>query len=105
MCYAASLVAKRACTVSFTGVSGVRHSIDLEAESVYEAAIRGVHLLKKDGWVDNLGPGTELDVEVREPATSHRVTVQQLRRWCDGVTANPGETLRKAQLKQLLLTP
>jgi hypothetical protein len=98
-------VAKRACTVSFQGVSGVRHSVDLEAESVYEAAIRGVHLLKKDGWVDKLGPGTELDVRVREPATTHRVTVQQLRRWCDGVTANPGETLRKAQLKQLLLTP
>jgi hypothetical protein len=105
MCYLPLLVTRRACTVSFQGVSGIRHSVDLEAESVYEAAIRGVHLLKKDGWVDNLGAGTELDVQVREPGTTHRVTVQQLRRWCDGVTANPGETLKKAKLKQLLLTP
>jgi hypothetical protein len=49
----------------------VRHSVDLDAESVYEAAIRGVHLLKRDGWVDNMGLGTEVEVEVREPATTH----------------------------------
>lgn len=92
----------RACTVSFTGVSGVRHSVEVTAESLYEAAVVGLSLLKKDGWVDNVGPGTELEVKVREPATSHVVTVQQLRRWCDGIAQSPAETIRKAKLKQLL---
>jgi hypothetical protein len=69
-------VAFRACTVSFRGVSGVRHSVDLDAESVYEAAVRGIALLKKDGWVDNLGPGTEGNLRFRfgEPATTHQVS-------------------------------
>jgi hypothetical protein len=92
----------RPCTVSFKGVSGIRHSVDLEAETVYEAAIRGIHLLKKDGWVDNIGPGTELVIEAREPATRHAVTLAQLQRWCDGIAASPAETIRKAKLKQLL---
>ncbi len=96
-------MARRACTVSFQGVSGIRHSVDLDAESVYEAAIRGIHLLKKDGWVDNLGSGTEIDVHVPDAGTTHRVSVQQLRRWCDGVTSTPADTLRKAKLKQLLV--
>ena len=95
-------VALRTCTVSFTGPSGIRHSVDVTAESVYEAAALGVAALKKSGWVDVVARGTEIDVQVREPATSHRITVQQIHRWCDGIAASPDETLRKRRLKQLL---
>jgi hypothetical protein len=49
-----------------------------------------------------IAPGTELEVQVREPATCHRLTVLQIRRWCDGVAASPDETLKKRRLKQLL---
>ena len=76
--------------------------MELDAESVYDAAIRGLALLRRDGWVDNVGSGTELEVEVREPATRHTVSIQQLRRWCDSIAVSPAETIRKAKLKQLL---
>src|ERR1700730_3179913 len=52
--------------------------------------------------VDNVASAAELEVEVREPATRHTVSVQQLRRWCDSIAASPAETIRKAKLKQLL---
>ena len=95
-------MALRTCTVSFTGPSGVRHSVEVSAESIYEAAALGASALKSDGWADAIAPGTELDIQVREPATSHRLTVQQIRRWCDGVAVSPDETLKKRRLKQLL---
>jgi hypothetical protein len=95
-------VALRTCTVSFTGPSGVRHSVDVTAESIYEAAALGVSALKNSAWVDAIAPGTELEIEVREPATCHRLTLQQIHRWCDGVTVSPDETLKKRRLKQLL---
>ena len=82
--------------------SGVRHSVEVIAESIYEAAALGASALKNSGWADAIAPGTELDVQVREPATSHRLTVQQIRRWWDGVAVSPGETLKKRRLKQLL---
>ena len=85
----------RTCTVTFTG--SVRGSA-----SIYEAAALGVSALKNSGWADAIAPGTELEVQVREPATCHRVTVQQIRRWCDGVAVSPDETLKKRRLKQLL---
>jgi hypothetical protein len=94
-------VALRTCTVSFTGPSGVRHSVVVTAESIYEAAALGVSALKNSGWADAIAPGTELDVQVREPATCHRLTVHQIRRWCDGVAVSPDETLKKRRLKQL----
>ena len=88
--------------VRFAGPSGIRHSVELTAESVYEAAALGVSALTRDGWAHAMPPRTELEVQVREPTTCHRLTVQQIRRWCDGVAASPDETLKKRRLKQLL---
>jgi hypothetical protein len=58
--------------VSFTGPSDVRHSVEVTAEFIYEAAALGVSALKNSGWADAIAPGTELEVQVREPATCHR---------------------------------
>ena len=95
-------MALRTCTVSFTGPSGVRHSVEVTAESIYEAAALGVSALKNSGWIDAIALGTELEIQVREPATCHRLTLQQILRWCDGVAVSPDETLKKRRLKQLL---
>jgi hypothetical protein len=95
-------VALRSCIVSFTGPSGVRHSIDVVGESLYEAAVVGLNALKNGGWVDAVAPGTTLEVQVREPATTHIVSVAQLRRWCDGIAISPDEALKKRKLKDLL---
>ena len=98
-------MALRTCTVSFTGPSGLRHSVEVTAESIYEAAALGVSALKNSGWADAIALGTELEVQVREPATTHRLTVQQIRRWCDGVAVRPDETLKKRRLKGRELRP
>src|SRR4051795_1657394 len=95
-------MAIKTCTVSFTGPSGVRHSVEVSADSLYEAAIVGLGLLKADGWVDPLAPGTRLEIQVRHPATKHSVTLAQLRRWVEGIAVSPDETLRKRRLKALL---
>ena len=95
-------MALQTCTVSFTGPSGVRHSVEVTAESIYEAAALGVSALRKGAWADAIAPGTELEIQVREPATCHRLTVRQIQRWCDGVAVSPDETLKKRRLKQLL---
>ena len=92
----------RACTVGFVGPTGVRHSVEVTADSLYEAAIQGVSMLRQEGWAEQIAPGTQVEIQVRAPATTHCVTVAQLRRWCDGVAVSPEETLRKRKLEQLL---
>jgi hypothetical protein len=59
-------------------VPGIRRSVDVTAESVYEAAALGVS------------------------PTCRWITVQQIHRWCDGVAVSPDETLKKRRQKQLL---
>jgi hypothetical protein len=94
----------RICEVGFTAATGVSHSVRVEAESLYEAAAMGLARLKKDGWIEGLGPGSRLQITVRDPGSHHTLTVQQLQRWLNSVNPSPTETLKKAKLKQLLGT-
>jgi hypothetical protein len=59
----------RACTITVKCTTGVSHSGDVEAETLYEAAGVRIARLKRDGWVDHLGPATRLEIAVREPST------------------------------------
>jgi hypothetical protein len=96
-------MAARTCTVSFTDIKGVRHAVDVDADSLYEAAVLGIRRLNDDPWIEKIGPGTVLDIEAREPATIVSVSLQQVERWLSGATTNPNEASKKAKLKMLLV--
>jgi hypothetical protein len=93
----------KACSVSFVDVRGVRHTVELEAESLYEAVVLGVRRFRNDSWIEQVGPATVLDVEVREPATKHAISLLQVERWLAGATSNPNEAVKKAKLKMILV--
>src|SRR4051812_11518639 len=79
-----ALMPTKTCTVSFTGPTGVCHSVEVSADTLYEAAIVGFSLLKRGGWVDPIAPGTRFQIQVRQPGTTHCVSIAQLRRWVEG---------------------
>jgi hypothetical protein len=89
--------------VSFVDVRGIRHSADVEADSLYEAVVLGVRRLNQDSWIERIGPATVLDVDVREPGTKHAISLQQVERWLAGATTNPNEASKKAKLKMMLV--
>ena len=93
----------RTCAVSFVDIRGIRHVAEVQAESLYEAAILGMRVFKGDPWIERVGPATVLDVEVREPATKHAISVQQIERWLGGATTSPNEASKKAKLKMLMM--
>ncbi|HEY7171781.1 MAG TPA: hypothetical protein VH417_13110 [Vicinamibacterales bacterium] len=95
-------MAVRTCVVSFVGPSGIRHSVEVEAETLYEAAVLAVTRFRQDIWGEAVTAATTLDVEVREPSTKHSLTLQQVERWLGSPSA-PHETSRKARLKLMLV--
>jgi hypothetical protein len=96
-------VPERSCAVSFVDGRGIRHSVEVQAESLYEAAVLGVKAFRTDPWLERVGPATILDVEVREPATNHSLSLEQVERWLDGATSSPAEASKKAKLKMLIV--
>jgi hypothetical protein len=92
----------KTCRVSFTDLTGIRHRVEIQAESLYEAAVVGLKALKKAERIDAVGPATSLEIQVLEPAAVHVLLVAQLTRWLDGGSKNPAEAVTKKRLKQLL---
>jgi hypothetical protein len=95
-------MSSKVCQVGFTAATGVTHSVRVEASTLYEAAGLGLARLKSDGWVEGLGPGTVLEIEVRAPSARHTLSVKQLQRWIDSTNVSPTETLKKAKIRKLL---
>lgn len=95
-------VPTRICAVSFADVRGIRHTVEVQAESLFEAAILAVRTFRSDPWIERVGPATVLDIEVREPAVKHAITMMQVERWLEGASTSPNEGVKKAKLKNLL---
>jgi hypothetical protein len=96
-------VAVRTCRVSFTDARGIRHSAEVQAETLFEGAVLGFQILRRDGWIQGpIGAATTLEIEVREPTTCHAVTLLQVQRWLAGSTSSPNERVRKQRLAALL---
>ena len=83
-------------------VRGIRHSVDLTADSLFEAAAMGLKVLRSGEWNDPPNQSTVLEVEVRNPSVKHTVSVQQLGRWLNGASSSPRESMKKIALRKML---
>jgi hypothetical protein len=50
-------VTLRTCTVAVKDAQGVEHSVDVTAETLYEAIATALAALQKDNWVGEIGQG------------------------------------------------
>ena len=91
----------RTCNVSFIGVSGIRHGVDVEADAVYEAAVKAIARIRQDPWTEQVGPATRLDIEIRDSSTKHSVTLKQVESWLASTSASPHiePTLKAAHVR------
>lgn len=88
-----------ACIVSFVDLDGIRHSVEVEAEGLYEASVLGLCAFRKH----ELEPGglTQLEVEVRS-SIKHTLTVTKVREWLQRGVRSPKEAVLKERLRTLL---
>ena len=96
------LVPLRSCVVSFADSRRVKHSVEVTAESLFEAAALGLSLLRAHEWVEPPGPATRLEIQIGQPTVTHEVSVQQLQRWSESTAVTPAERLRKNRVREML---
>jgi hypothetical protein len=97
-------VPARTCIVSFVDRAGICHSVEVTAESLYEAVVVGIAEFRRCDLMERAvpGPGTTVRVSVKAPATEHHVSIASVRDWLAGVTRSPKERATKEQLRALL---
>lgn len=88
-----------ACTVSFVDLDGIRHSVEVQADGLYEAGVLGLSTFRKH----DLNPGglTELEVEVRS-SVKHTLSVSKILEWLQRGVRSPKDAVLKERLRALL---
>jgi len=70
------------CTVSVRDVEGTTHTVQVQGESLFEAAARALSAFREQGWAaDALTPNAVLRVEVHLPTIVHEVPLKAVERW------------------------
>jgi hypothetical protein len=89
--------------VSCCDLKGVEHSIEVTADSPYEAVVQGLRAFRKDDWVEDTGHGqTPISVRVKHPEIEHTVRIQDFERWLEASPRSPAEMILKNRLRELL---
>lgn len=87
------------CTVSYVDTEGLRHTVEVEAESLYEAAVLALKVFKQHGCEP--GALSTLEVEI-QTAIKHTVTPKKIHSWLNGGARTPKEAANKERLRALL---
>ena len=84
-----------ACVVSFVDLDGIRHSVEVDAEGLYEASVLGLWAFRKH----ELEPGglTQLEVEVRS-SVKHTLNVTKVLDWLQRGVRTPKEAVLKGKV-------
>jgi len=87
------------CFVSYLDLSGIRHQVEVEAGSLYEAAALAVRAFRDHDCEP--GPLSQLEIEIRTSVT-HTLTVKKLREWLNGGAKTPRDVVMKDRLRELM---
>lgn len=71
---------KRNCAVKYVDKFGVEHTVRVEAESLFEAAICGLQRLDSS-FVGDVGDRLSVTVEVCAEPTTYAVMIEKLKPW------------------------
>jgi hypothetical protein len=70
-------VALRTCRVTCQDIAGVEHTVEVSANSLYEAVARGLATLKDGDWSGDIGHGqTAITIVVKQPEVEHKVRMR-----------------------------
>jgi hypothetical protein len=96
-------VALKACTVVVYDLNETAHSLDVSAETLYEAVAKALTAVRGHEWAGDIGRGlTTVTVRVRNPEITHIVKVQDFENWLKRNCKSPKEMALKERLRHLL---
>jgi len=93
------------CIVRLKDCHNTEHSVEVYAESLYEAVLRGLNRLKDVGWESDTNETIKrVEVEIHHEPTRHIVDVPKLLKWVQEDAGYLAQQTRKEKLRKLLST-
>jgi hypothetical protein len=85
------------CVLSFVDLAGFRHTVEVEAESLFEAGSLAISAFRRHECEH--GPVSRLDIEITS-AVKHTVTPQRIRDWIRGAAKSPKDLVLKGTVEE-----
>jgi hypothetical protein len=101
-------VSLKTCRVSCHDRDGVEHSVEVIAESLYEAVARGLKAFHANPWVGEIGEGlTTVTIEVCEPIPEktevrHHIHIKGFQRWLETRGTTPAQITARDRVRKIL---
>jgi uncharacterized protein (UPF0210 family) len=96
-------VALRTCTVEVKDIRDVEHSIEVTAETLYEAIATALAALQQDNWVGEIGQGfTMVTVLVQQPPVKHELKMKDFLSCLGRQGRSPEEVILQQKLEKIL---
>ena len=93
----------RSCIVSVTDTREVQHSVEVNAETLYEAVAAALAALQQDHWVGEIGQGlTTVSVLVQQPPIRHEVKMKDFLSWLSRQAGSPAEVVLRQKVEKML---
>ena len=104
MCYFA-LMAVRSCRVTIQDLDGVAHTVEVTAETLYEAVAQGLAALRRSDWVAGFQQGI-VKVSVADVRVEHQVKLADFTKWLERPGAkSPRDMIQRQKLRSILGMP
>ena len=90
----------KTCRVTYSTSQGINHTVEVTAETLYEAVAQALSLFRENDWSDDVQrvPAT-MTVRVKQPEMEHRVRTQDFEKWLEAAPRNPAEMALKNRLR------
>lgn len=95
-------MAGRSCRVSIKDMDGVKHTVEVTAETLYEAVALGLVAVRGNDWVMGIAQGLNtIQVSVVDIPIEHSVKIQDFNAWLERTTGAPKETSTRSRIKDI----
>jgi hypothetical protein len=96
-------MAVRACRVTCRDAHGVEHTVQVTAQSLFEAVAQALRILREHDWTDDPNGNSASVVATIKPAeVEHTVRIKDFLSWLESAPRGPAEMDLKRRLRNIL---
>jgi hypothetical protein len=91
----------RRCRVTIQDLEGVAHTVEVTAESLFEAVAQGLAALRGKEWVAGVAQGI-VKVSVTDVRVEHEVRLKDFTEWLDRPGRSPRDIIQRQKIRSIL---
>jgi len=96
-------MALRSCRVTVSDLSGLIHTVEVTASTLYEAVALGLMAIREQEWTAEIAEGLNtVDVTVSTVSVTHSVKMQDFKKWLNRNGGKPKDITQRNHVRRIL---